>query len=232
MADAKFYVYAIRSQTSGKAYYGSTNNFGRRRSQHLQMLRRGTHHSAHLQNAWNAYQEPDFVIELLYTFDTEHAMLACEKAFLCDLAKTYNVSSEVDKGHTRGRPRSAETKAKLSAILKGKFVSEETKAKIRLARAKQVNTRAGVPQSEKTKQKIKEKRALQINTRKGHKASLELRQKLSAAKLGKEYPRVKVVTPDGDFVGVKKAAEHFGVVPATVRYRIKVKTAGWSYESL
>lgn len=231
MTDAKFYVYEIRSQTSGKAYYGSTNNFGRRRSQHLQMLRRGTHHSAHLQNAWNAYQEHDFVIKILHTFDEEGAMLSCEKSLLLNLTKTYNVSSEVDKGHMRGRQHSQETKDKLSAMFKGKFVSPETKHKIRAARGKQTTTRQGVPHSEETKQKIKLARANQVSPN-GHTFSVAIRQKMSDAKIGKEYPRVKVVTPNGIFVGVKKAAEHFGVCPATIRYRVKVQIAGWSYESV
>jgi len=227
-----FCVYTIRSKTSGKAYYGSTNNFKRRRSQHLQRLRRGTHHSSHLQNAWNIYQEPDFVIEVLHQFATETEMLACEKGFLANIGNTYNVSTEVDKGHTRGRPRSEATKAKLSAMFKGKFVSEETKERIRIARAKQVMTNAGIPHTEETKQLIREKRKLQTNTRKGHKASEELRQKLSAAKKGKEYPRVKVVTPDGVYIGVKDAAQHYGVNVATIRYRVKNNFSGWAYGSL
>jgi group I intron endonuclease len=227
-----FCVYAIRSKTSGKAYYGSTNNFNRRRSQHLQRLRRGTHHSSHLQNAWNIYQEFDFVIDVLYQFATEAEMLVCEKSFLVDIRNTYNVSTEVDKGHTRGRPRSNATKAKLSAMFKGRFVSEETKKLIRIARAKQVMTRAGIPHTEKTKQLIREKRKLQTNICKGHKASDELRQKLSLAKKGKEYPRVKVVTPNGVYIGVKNAAQHYGVNVATIRYRVKNNFAGWAYESL
>jgi group I intron endonuclease len=228
----KFCVYAIKSTTTGKAYYGSTHNFTRRCSQHLQMLRRGNHHSIHLQNAWNLYKESDFVIEVLQFFDAESDMLACEKAFLVNIKSTYNVSTEVDKGHTRGRPRSAATKAKLSAMFKGKVVSEETKERIRAARAKQGATRAGVPHTEETKVLIREKRKLQTNIRKGHKASADLRKKLSLAKLGKNYPRVKVVTPDGIFVGVDKAAKHFGVHVATVRYRVKNRMAGWTYESL
>jgi hypothetical protein len=232
MKTPEFYVYTIRSKTSGKAYYGSTNNFKRRRNQHLQLLRRGTHHSAHLQNAWNAYQEHDFLIEILHTFATEADMLICEKSFLSDLTKTYNVSSEVDKGHTRGRPRSAETKAKLSAMFKGRFVSEETKAKIRAARAKQTPRRAGMTHSDLTKSIIKAKRALQVSTNKGRKFGKVARANMGAARIGKEYPRVRVLTPNGVFVGVKKAAEHFGINPATVRYRVKVKNTGWAYESI
>lgn len=226
-----FCVYIIRSKTSGKAYYGSTNNFKRRRSQHLQSLRRGTHHSCHLQNAWNIYQESDFVMEVLHQFSNEAEMLACEKSFLVNIRNTYNVSTEVDKGHTRGRPRSDATKAKLSAMFKGRFLSEKTKELIRIARAKQVMTNAGIPLSEETKAKIKLARAKQIS-RKGHKATEELRQKLSAAKKGKEYPRVKVVTPDGVYIGVKNAAKHYGINVATVRYRVKNNFLGWKYESL
>lgn len=228
----KFCVYAIKSIVTGKSYYGSTINFTRRRSQHLQMLRRGNHHSSHLQNAWNLYKEPNFVIEVLQSFEVENDMLTCEKALLVNIKTTYNVSTEVDKGHTRGRPRSDATKAKLSAIFKGKVVSEKTKERIREARAKQGATRLGVPHTEETKTLIREKRKLQTNNGQGRKASADLRKKLSLAKIGKKYPRVKVVTPSGIFVGVDKAAEHFGVHAATIRYRVRNKTVGWTYESL
>ena len=229
---SKFCVYAIKNIATGKAYYGSTSNFTRRRSQHLQMLRRGNHHSSHLQNAWNLHKELNFVIEVLQSFEVEADMLACEKALLINIKATYNVSTEVDKGHTRGRPRSDATKAKLSAMFKGKVVSEKTKERIRAARAKQGATRLGIPHTEETKELIRAKRKLQTNNGKGRKASVGLRKKLSLAKFGKKYPRVKVVTPNGIFVGVNKAAEHFGVHAATVRYRVKNKMAGWTYESL
>jgi len=231
MNDKKFYVYSIRSKTSGKAYYGSTNNFKRRRTQHLVLLRRGAHHSSHLQNAWNLYQEHDFVIEILRVFDNETDMLLCEKDLIKDVRSTYNTSTEVDKCHMRGRKHSDETKQKLSKMFLGRFVSEETKNLIRAARKKQV-VRSGFKHSEETKAKIRIARAKQVHTNIGVKMPESAKQKMSAAKLGKEFPRVKVITPDGIFVGVKDAARHFGVHVATIRYRVKVKTDGWSYASL
>lgn len=231
MNDKKFYVYSIRSKTSGKAYYGSTNNFKRRRSQHLVLLRRGAHHSPHLQRAWDLYQQDDFVIEILHVFNNETDMLVCEKELIKDIRSTYNTSTEVDKCHMRGRKHSDETKEKLSKMFSGRAVSEETKILIRAARKNQI-VRSGFKHSEDTKSKIRIARAKQISSNLGLKMTESAKQKMKFAKLGKEFPRVKVITPDGIFVGVKDAAKHFGVHVATIRYRVKVQTDGWSYASL
>jgi hypothetical protein len=100
------------------------------------------------------------------------------------------------------RVMSADTKEKIGSSNRGKPKSEAHKQKIRVARAKQVNTRKGIPVSEETKQKIREARAKQITTdetrkkmsesRKGEKhwtygkpRSEETKQKIREANLGK-----------------------------------------------
>ena len=50
---------------NGKKYVGSAVNFKRRRRKHRKSLRKGTHHSPHLQNAWNKYGEDNFKFDVL-----------------------------------------------------------------------------------------------------------------------------------------------------------------------
>ena len=90
----------------------------------------------------------------------------------------------------------------------------------------------GLSHSEETKQKIRLARAKQTYTNKGIKFTADQKQRMSLAKLGKEYPRIKVITPEGEFVGVKCAAQHYGLTTAAVRYRVKHNSFGWSHASL
>jgi group I intron endonuclease len=53
-------VYAIIHEESGKLYIGSASNIYSRWRGHKSDLRRGLHHSPHLQNAWNKYGEDAF----------------------------------------------------------------------------------------------------------------------------------------------------------------------------
>jgi group I intron endonuclease len=54
----KYIVYGVQNTITGKWYVGITQqSFGRRKSEHLRLLRKGNHHSAKLQNAFNKYGE-------------------------------------------------------------------------------------------------------------------------------------------------------------------------------
>ena len=53
-------IYKIVCKPTGKAYFGSTKDWKPRKSQHLCCLRKGKHHSVHLQRAWNKYGEENF----------------------------------------------------------------------------------------------------------------------------------------------------------------------------
>jgi group I intron endonuclease len=60
-------IYRIRCIVSGRSYIGSSNHINRRWAQHRSSLRKGSHHSAALQRAWNKYGESSFefaIIEL------------------------------------------------------------------------------------------------------------------------------------------------------------------------
>lgn len=58
-------VYEIRCVVSGKSYVGSSIRVGRRWCSHRTLLRKGTHPSPRLQQAWNKHGQDKFVFSIL-----------------------------------------------------------------------------------------------------------------------------------------------------------------------
>ncbi len=83
-------VYAIICTITGKRYVGSSKRLYKRLTGHRRSLRKGRHHSAHLQRAWNLYGEEAFVVEILEYCEQE-ALLDREQGYL-DLLRTYDHS--------------------------------------------------------------------------------------------------------------------------------------------
>lgn len=98
------YIYMIINVLNGKFYIGSTNNYINRFYAHKNELRKGTHHSKHLQKAWDKYGEEAFefvVIEEFYINDKEDKFNK-EQIYLDKLQpfddKGYNISKRADVG--------------------------------------------------------------------------------------------------------------------------------------
>lgn len=107
------------------------------------------------------------------------------------------VENGVDGGATRlNFTHSDKTRRKISEAQRGKIISEETKQKIRIARAKQGGTRNGQTVSAETKQKLRqanlgktqstETKQKRSRSLKGHIVTEETKQKLRKANLGKK----------------------------------------------
>lgn len=113
-------VYAIRNLVNGKMYIGSTiNPFNKRWQCHRKRLRKGIHHSSHLQASWNKYGEKNFSFEIIEVTSPE--LCREREGFYIDLYKTlnpkygYNVEIVDATGNVKC---SDETKKKLSVITK------------------------------------------------------------------------------------------------------------------
>lgn len=98
------YIYMIINVINGKFYIGSTNNYTNRFYAHKNELRKGTHHSKHLQKAWDKYGEEAFefvVIEEFY-IDNKDDKFNKEQLYLDKLQpfedKGYNISKRADVG--------------------------------------------------------------------------------------------------------------------------------------
>ena len=128
-------------------YYGQTNNFRRRKNEHLRHLKLGKHPNIILQRAFDKHQLFDFR-ECAYENNadllTELEQLVIDEWFGKDYCANLNSQAAVppSAGFT-GKTHSKETKEKLSVAATGKKLperSEEHKAKLREARARQVIT--------------------------------------------------------------------------------------------
>ena len=113
-------VYAIRNMANGKMYIGSTiNPFYKRWQCHKKRLKKGVHHSAHLQASWNKYGESNFSFEIVEI--TAPELCREREGFYITLYKTtnpkygYNTATVTEEGVTEV---SNETKTKLSTATK------------------------------------------------------------------------------------------------------------------
>ncbi len=179
-------VYVIKNLCDGKVYVGSTSQgFRKRWHEHRRHLRKGTHGSAHLQHAWNRDGEASFEFAVLEVVTDLETLLAVEAKWFdetgcCDGRYGYNVRTEPhsNRGIKLG-PQSPELRARRSAWMKGRVVSEETRAKLR-ARP----PRRGHTISEAHKQAL-------LRASKGvprHAYSAEFRAKQSAIQTGRKLP--------------------------------------------
>ena len=223
--------YEIKSQTSGKAYYGSTINFKKRVADHTRLLRRNCHHSVHLQNAWKLYGEDDFAFRVIAICeDREFASFLEKRALDKWYNESYNMSTEVTQAHQLSRPLSLERRLKISKKHKGKIVFEETKEKLRIARMRQKSSgMLGKKHTEEVRLKIKLARAKQSPPMKGRTASLQTRQKQSLSKIGKRFQAKIVCTAEACFWGLDYAAKHYGISDVTARKYAKNSLYGWFY---
>ena len=127
-------IYKVINTTNGKCYIGSAVNLERRWYLHTWRLRKETHHSAHLQNAWNKYGEASFIFETLFYCEKKD-LLFFEQRAIDTYKPEYNICQVA--GSSLGRLASDETKRKKSEALRGeknpmfgKVVTKETRDKL------------------------------------------------------------------------------------------------------
>ncbi len=110
-------IYSIVNTKSGKCYVGSAIDLKRRAYEHLSSLRKGNHFNRYLQRSWNKNGEELFRFEVLEL---------CQPEDLLDKETHYIKSKDVYNA------------SKDCSTWLGRKHTEETKSKIRAARAKQV----------------------------------------------------------------------------------------------
>ena len=155
-------IYKITNVVNNKIYIGSTVHFNNRMSAHFSYLRKNEHHSSYLQRAYNKYGKDKFIFEILLKCPKED-LLAIEQYLIDYYKPAYNMCKIA--GRITGLKRSQEAIDKTSAGLRGKKLSEEHKAKLRIAHI-------GMKQTQHTI----EKRMLKIR---GRKESSEVKLKRS-----------------------------------------------------
>jgi len=82
-------IYAIFNSATSDFYVGQTNCFGRRKQEHWNDLRNGTHVNEALQTAWNKYGEERFVFTILEIVKYD-SQLPLKEHYWIDRLGSYN----------------------------------------------------------------------------------------------------------------------------------------------
>jgi len=178
-------IYQIRNTVNGKVYVGSAVLLKRRWSCHRHELRKGGHHSKHLQLAWRKHGKENFVFEPLITC-AKSMLLWYEQQFMDQMKPEYNMSPTA--GNCLGVPCSPEKRAKLSEAHKGKVLAPEHRAKVAAVLAIARNTpefRARSRAQAFMMGKLPQTREAARKRMTGRNVLPETRAKLSAARKGK-----------------------------------------------
>ncbi len=132
-------IYQIRNTRTDRCYFGQTKKPRARQSAHFYLLKRGKHHSVHLQHAWNQDGEGTFRFEILLEVPDDLGDL-CEQMLLDETrGSSYNIAIDARHGR-RGLAHSAETKEKIAQSKRGKKLSEETKRRMSNAHQGRIRT--------------------------------------------------------------------------------------------
>lgn len=121
-------VYTITCISTNKIYVGCGTSIEMRFNWHRTLLRRNKHPNGRLQNAWNKYEEKNFLFEVLevcdkeYIFSQEHywciVLNSTDRKFGFNLRPTHPEDKKLF---------SQETRDKISKGNKGKIISVETR---------------------------------------------------------------------------------------------------------
>lgn len=161
-------VYKIRNTVNGRFYIGSAVNIRKRWNHHLTFLRKGKHHSRHLQCSFNKYGSEAFTVEVLeVTTASRNALIEREQHYLDTLRPYRNSGYNVCRkaGSTLGVKHTKAVREKVRRRMLGNIpwnkgrkrppFSEEWKRN--LARLGETNPFYGKQHSSETKQKISDR---------------------------------------------------------------------------
>ncbi len=183
-------IYIIRNLKNGKFYIGQSQNIRERWAEHKRTLNKNIHKNKHLQAAWNKYGAKVFKFLVLEYCDIskldEREQVQLDAHAQSD--NCYNIAIDA-KAPMRGQKLSAETKARMSARLKGHAVSNETRRKI----------------AEKSRNISDETRQRMSNTQSNR--SPETRQKIREAHLGKPRSNETILKMSIGRRGIKHTEE-------------------------
>jgi group I intron endonuclease len=239
-------IYKIRNLLNGKFYVGSAQDTRTRFRQHRRLLRKGTHHCKHLQNAWNKYGEDLFKFEIIEHVESVEGLEAAEDVWLRE---------HVGQKHCYNSGRSAKAPwlgcAPEDHPNFGRNLTDDQKQNLRDAAKRQWETsdpRTGRKHSEETKAKIKAAVAVAYAEGRGGgylKPSEETRKKMSEAQKGNQYAKgnkhwvgknhseeskakmgqaVKVIDPDGNetiYPRTTAIKEQFGIFLPTIQRSVR-----------
>lgn len=202
-------IYQIRNTINGKKYIGSAVLFRRRWYTHRWALERNSHHSKHLQRAWNKYGEQAFAFEIIELCEKPQ-LIAREQAAFDRLGADYN--SAPVAGSALGVKHSEETRRKCSERNKGNKYS--------VGRKMTDVCRAAISAANRKRKGYKRSAtsvAATAAAHKGMKRSAETRAKIAARAIGRKRAPITAETCaklSAALKGKQKSPEHMAALQA------------------
>lgn len=220
-------IYAIINKINFKFYIGSTNNFRRRRNEHLSDLRRNIHDSKHLQNSFNKHGIKTFEFLILEEVPLNLDLVEIEQCYL-DVYKPYLKENGYNMSNKASHPdNSKKYKIIYQYDLNGNFINKYESI---ASTAKILNIDAsGISHCANENKKYSYKNYIFtftsdeeyikyriVKAKRGH--SQEIRDKISKSKQESDKIFSKTVIQydlDGTFIkewkSIKSACENIGV---------------------
>lgn len=211
-------IYIIHNSVNNHIYLGSAKLIRKRRTTHATGLRANKHHSKKLQHFVNKHGLEKLTYSPIIFCDKDE--LQEKEQFFLDYFKPYYNSATDVSNALKGRPFTDEMKAKISALHKGRVLSDRHKELIRIAGLGKPSTNKGKPAHNRGVKHTAEASKKMTLARIGKKASELTKLKMSLTRSGGSNPRAKVVVDlsTGIFFDCgKEAALAYGIHPGTLK---------------
>lgn len=117
-------LYAILNMVNGKSYIGQTVRPSTRWGDHQKLLRKGTHHNAHLQSAWRKYGEAAFQYAVVDEYPVSLADRMEEK-WITQMGLNGGNGYNIRPGGLR-TAHSSDTRKKLSLVRRAAMAADPT----------------------------------------------------------------------------------------------------------
>lgn len=148
-------IYQIHNLNTGKSYIGSAKDIKQRWRDHKKRLRKGNHHSRHLQASWNKHGENAWEWLVLELCSIEK-LVEREQVYI-DQFDSYQVGYNMTPlaANTSGIKHSIQARAKVAEANRHRVWTDEMKANVSRSSKGRTAWNKGIPFAEEVKAKLR-----------------------------------------------------------------------------